>query len=33
VSVPAGASAHQWDAGDAVRVDVDPRWILQYPAV
>ncbi|MDP3951721.1 ABC transporter ATP-binding protein [Microbacterium sp.] len=33
VSVPAGASARQWDAGDAVRVDVDPRWILQYPAV
>lgn len=32
VSVSAGASAHQWDAGDAVRVDVDPRWILQYPA-
>ncbi|WP_426186049.1 ABC transporter ATP-binding protein [Microbacterium sp. TWP3-1-2b2] len=32
VSVPAGASAHQWDTGDAVRVDVDPRWILQYPA-
>ena len=33
VSVPAGASARQWDAGDVVRVDVDPRWILQYPAV
>jgi iron(III) transport system ATP-binding protein len=32
VSVPAGASAHQWNAGDAVRVDVDPRWVLQYPA-
>ncbi len=32
VSVPAGASAHRWDAGDAVRVEVDPRWILQYPA-
>nr|WP_314842119.1 ABC transporter ATP-binding protein [uncultured Microbacterium sp.] len=32
VSVPAAASAHQWNAGDAVRVDVDPRWILQYPA-
>ncbi|WP_309105198.1 ABC transporter ATP-binding protein [Microbacterium sp.] len=32
VSVPAGASARTWDAGDVVRVDVDPRWILQYPA-
>ncbi|KJQ54354.1 ABC transporter ATP-binding protein [Microbacterium sp. SA39] len=32
VSVPAAASADRWDAGDAVRVDVDPRWILQYPA-
>ena len=32
VSVPAAASARQWNPGDAVRVDVDPRWILQYPA-
>jgi iron(III) transport system ATP-binding protein len=32
VSVPAAASARQWKPGDAVRVDVDPRWILQYPA-
>ncbi|MBT2484298.1 MULTISPECIES: ABC transporter ATP-binding protein [unclassified Microbacterium] len=32
VSVPAAASAQRWNPGDAVRVDVDPRWILQYPA-
>ena len=32
VSVPAAASAHRWNPGDAVRVDADPRWILQYPA-
>jgi iron(III) transport system ATP-binding protein len=32
VSVPAAASARQWNPGDSVRVDVDPRWILQYPA-
>jgi iron(III) transport system ATP-binding protein len=32
VSVTAAASAHQWNPGDAVRVEADPRWILQYPA-
>ncbi|WP_309064902.1 ABC transporter ATP-binding protein [Microbacterium sp.] len=33
VSVPAAASARRWDAGDAVQVGIDPRWVLQYPAV
>ncbi|UWF77614.1 MULTISPECIES: ABC transporter ATP-binding protein [Microbacterium] len=33
VSVPAGAGTRRWDAGDAVRIGVDPRWVLQYPAV
>ncbi|WP_404436970.1 ABC transporter ATP-binding protein [Microbacterium aerolatum] len=32
VSVPATARGTGWTPGDAVRVDVDPRWILQYPA-
>ncbi|ALX66152.1 ABC transporter ATP-binding protein [Microbacterium sp. XT11] len=32
VSVPAAASARRWNPGDAVRVGVDPQWILQYPA-
>jgi len=32
VSVPAGASGRRWEPGDAVRVSIDPRWVLQYPA-
>ena len=33
VSVPAGASGRRWERGEAVRVSIDPRWVLQYPAV